>query len=687
MIDRSWYVFALLCSTCCSPLPAADHRSPDTYGARSVVNTSQSPHVRFRNVDLADVRWTEGFWAERFAMCRNRTVPALVRVMELPDNSANFNNLRVAAGMTDGEFVGNKWSDGDCYKLMEAMAALRAATGDPRWDGQLDEWIEVIERAQQPDGYIATQIQLTEIPRWKYFKNHELYNMGHLLTAACIHHRATGKDNFLNVARKLGDYLCTEFLPRPKALAHFGFNPSNIMGAVELYRTTGESRYLELAKTFVDMRGSQPGGSDQNQSKIPLRQEREAVGHAVTAGYLWCGAADVFAETGDEELLDALQRLWADVTERKMYITGGTAALHNGESERRILARDSHDSVHEAFGAPYQLPNGTAYNETCANIANAMWNWRMLMLTGDAKHAEVVERVLYNSMLSSIGIGGVDFFYTNPLCRITDQPLLKNDSTARWADTTPSSPLNCFCCPPNVARTLAELGGWAYGVNDDAVWVHLYGRNTLETVLPSGRLRLRQTTQYPWNGRVTIQIEEAPPQEFALLLRIPSWAEDTSIRVNGKPIDQQPRPSHYLELRRRWSAMDKVELDLPMDVRLIEAHPLVEENRNHVAVMRGPLVYCLESADLPKPTKLGQVRLPSTSTWNARYDSGLLGGITTLQTTAVAIAETKLKDKLYREWSPGSSRQIPLTLIPYYSWANRGVGEMTVWIPVAYRSE
>jgi len=245
----------------------------------------------------------------------------------------------------------------------------------------------------------------------------------------------------------------------------------------------------------------------------------------------------------------------------------------------------------------------------------------------------------------------------------------------------------CFCCPPSVARTLAELGGWAYGVNDDALWVHLYGGNSLETVLPSGRLRLRQTTQYPWNGRVTIQIEEAPQQEFALMLRIPSWAEDTSVRINGKPIDQKPRPLHYLELRRRWSAMDKVELDLQMDVRLIEAHPLVEENRNQVAVMRGPLVYCLESADLPEPTKLSQVRLPLTNAWNARYDLGLLGGITTLQTTAVAIAEAKQKDRLYRELLPDLPRQLPLTLIPYYGWANRGVGEMTVWIPLAHGSQ
>jgi hypothetical protein len=543
----------------------------------------------------------------------------------------------------------------------------------------------LIELANGANGYLSTQIQLTDVPRWQDLKYHELYNMGHLLTAACIHHRVTGKDNFLSVARKLGDYLCTIFLPRPKELAHFGFNPSNIMGAAELYRTTGDAKYLRLAKTFVDMRGSAPGGSDQNQAKVPLRQEQEAVGHAVTAAYLWCGAADVYAETGEQALLDSLSRLWEDVTQRKMYITGGTAALHTGEADRRLLRRWPRDSVHEAFGAPYQLPNRTAYNETCANIANAMWNWRMLALTGDAKYAEVMEQVLYNSMLSGMGSEGRDYFYTNPLRRVDGQPMLSNDSLARWTDTTPSSPLRCFCCPPNVARTLAELSGWAYGMSADAVWVHLYGSNVLDSRLPGGgEIRLVQQTQYPWDGQVTVAIEKAPERELALRLRIPGWAAGATIQVNGQAAEIEIAPRSYVELRRRWSAGDTIKIELPMEIVMVEAHPLVEENRNHTAVLRGPVVYCLESVDLPAGVLLDAVRLPGHPVWQVRHDADLLRGVAVLETEARRLPSSRLAPALlYRALPTGAIDRISVRLIPYYAWANRGPSEMTVWIPLA----
>ena len=644
---------------------------------RGLVNTSASPHVVLRSVDLDDARWTDGFWAQRFELCRRVMVPNMKRVMELPGNAATLRNFRIAAGLEKGTFSGTNWGDGDCYKWLEAVACVYAVTRDEKLDRTMDELIAVIAKAQEPDGYIATQIQLTDKQRWQDLRHHELYNMGHLMTAACVHHRATGKDSFLRVARKLGDYLYTVFQPRPRKLAHFGFNPSNIMGAAELYRTTGDRRYLELARTFVDMRGSASGGSDQNQARVPLRRETEAVGHAVTAAYLWCGAADVYAETGDKALRGALERLWSDVTGRKMYLTGAIGALHHGESIR-------HDSVHEAFGRAYELPSRTAYNETCANIANAMWSWRMLQISGEARYADVTERVLYNSMLSGVGIDGTDFFYTNPLRRCgPDVPLLRNDTPARWPDTTKRPAPRCFCCPPNVLRTIAGLHGWAYGVSDRAVWVHLCGGSVLRTELPDGTaVGLEQQTDYPWDGRIRITVKQAPDEPMAVMLRIPGWAEGAAIQVNGQPAGIPAKPGTYASVRRKWSPGDVIELDLPMNARLVEAHPLVEQLRNQVAVMRGPIVYCLESPDLPEGVKVGQVTIPAGAEFSPHHEKDLLGGVTVLRGKARLAEDGNWNGRLYRARGSEAGKTIDVTLVAYYAWANRGPSEMTVWMPV-----
>jgi DUF1680 family protein len=508
--------------------------------------------------------------------------------------------------------------------------------------------------------------------------------MGHLMTAACDHHRATGKDNYLDIAVRTGDYLYDLFSPRPKELAHFGFNPSNVMGAVDLYRTTRDPKYLKLAGIFVDTRGSVPGGSNQNQAAVPLRKEKEAVGHAVTATYLWCGAADVYAETREKALLDALNRLWNDVNAHKTYVTGGVAALHHGEVSRRTFRRWPRDSVHESFGAERQLPNRTAYNETCANIGNAMWNWRMLRLTGDAKHADVMERVLYNSMLSSIGLGGTDFFYTNPLRRCGPEVrLLSNDSASRWPDTTPKSPVRCFCCPPNVARTLAKLQGWAYNVSDGAVWVNLYGSSVLQTKLPDGSpVKLTQKTDYPWDGAVMMTVQEAPDEPMAVMARIPGWTSRAAIKINGEPAEAKLKPGRYAALRRRWSTGDVIQLDLAMDVVFLEAHPLIEEARNQVAVMRGPIVYCLESPDLPEGVGVDDVAVIAGAKWTPRYHKDVLGGVTVLEGVAVAREPRDWADRLYQRFEPAAGRRMDARLIPYYAWANRGLSQMTVWLPI-----
>ena len=630
-----------------------------------------SLYCKLKRVDPGAARWTEGFWAEKFELCRDVIIPSMRRAMDVPKNGAVFSNFAVAAGLEEGTHLGTNWSDGDCYKWIEAVAHVYGVTGDEELDRTMDEAIEVIGKAQDEDGYICTQVQLTNKERWQERIHHELYNIGHLMTAACVHHNITGKDNFLNIAKKLSDYLYDLFQPRPPELAHYGWNPSNIMGLVDMYRVTGDQRYLELAGIFVDMRGSAPGGTDQNQDRMPLRSETEAIGHGVTAAYLYCGAADVYAETGEIELMEALERIWEDMISRRIYITGGIGTLHHGTSTRR-------DPVHEAFGMEYQLPNATAYNETCANIGNAMWNWRMLRVVGEARYADLMERVLYNSMLSAVNVDGKGFFYTNPLRWYGEgQRLLSQDAPARWRI------FGCYCCPPSVARTIAKLHKWAYCISDEGVWVNLYGGSSLETELADGSsLKLEQETLYPWDGEIKITIKEATSKPFALMLRIPEWADGAEIKINGADAGIEAEAGTYAVIRREWASGDVVKLTLPMEIRMMKAHPRVEEVRNQVAFMRGPIVYCLESADLPDGFEVDRICVPRDVQLKPRHDPELLGGVTVLEGEARCICEDDRSDKLYQKFSDTPLEPVQVTLIPYFAWANRGSSKMTVWMPL-----
>jgi DUF1680 family protein len=654
--------------------------------AGGITNTTSSPYVKLRSVDIDDVKWTQGFWAEKFDLCHKVMVPNMWQLLKDPNISHAYTNFLVAAGLQEGEFKGTWWLDGDFYKWLEAACYVYAVTRDEDLEGLMDKVIEVIGKAQQKDGYIHTSIIVghgtrTARTREVHFEgktgrfgnlhDHELYNMGHLMTAGCIHYRATGKSSLLDIAKKTGDYLYETFRGRDRRLAHFGFNPSNIMGAVELYRTTGDKKYLELAETFADMRGSAPGGTDQNQDRTPLRKETEAVGHAVTANYLYAGAADVYAETGDKSLFSALEKIWENVVLQKMYITGATGALHRGVS----LAWDS---LHEAYGREYQLPNSTAYNETCANIANAMWNWRMLAITGEARFADIVELVLYNSALSAISVDGKHFFYTNVLRRTKDTPLLS------WDLPTRQPYLSCFCCPPNIVRTVAKVHGWAYSISDKVVWMHLFGNNVLDTALPDGsRLKLIQETDYPWDGKIKITVHNAPSKEkVTMMLRIPGWSKKATLKVNSKTALKDLQPGKYARLSRIWSKGDIIELDLPMPVLLIQANPLVEETRNQVAIKRGPIVYCLESVDLPESVEIYEVVIPHNIKLQPRFDKNLLGGIIALEGKAEVFKEAQWSNQLYQELTLEAPKKIAIRLIPYYAWCNRGTSEMTVWMPL-----
>ncbi len=663
----------------------------------TLVDTSNSPHVKLHCVPMTDVKWTDGFWADRFDLCRESMLPTLHNTLLDPKCSAQLNRIKFTAGLCDENPGGVNWADGDCYKWIETMAHVCTVQPDAELDRLMDEWIAVIAKAQDEDGYISTNIGHDQAKRLQMPYFHELYNMGHLLTAACIHHRVTGKRNFLDVAEKLADYLHGQWKSNPPRLVHFPWNPSAYMGLVEVYRTTGKQKYLEVAQTMIDNRGTAPGGThqnggtDQTQDRVPLREEFEPVGHAVTGMYCYCGAADLYAETGDQQVFAALDRIWNSVAHKKMDITG-SVAMGSGTSNRG-------DPVHEAFGKDYAQPN--LYNETCANIGNGMFSWRMLSLTGEAKYADMMERVAYNCLNASVDLKGENWFYCNPLSW-DGTPGEKHHTGLRWRTN------NCYCCPPSVGRTTAKMHNWVYSQSDDGLWIHLYGGSRLSSTLDDGSpIELIQETDYPWDGKIKLTVNQAGKKPFTIRLRIPAWADQAELKLNGEPLATPAKPGTYARIRRQWKADDAIDLNLPMPVRLMEANPRIENLRNKVAVMRGPLVYCLE---LPKQeggekTWNEGVLLPENTVLTPEHLNDFLGGVTILKGKALTHdgRETFVKSsgesskserradwngQLYRPLTPrplqtAADGTVEISLIPYYAWANRGLSMMEVWIPLA----
>lgn len=653
------------------------------FAQKGLVNTNASPYARLQSVDMGSVQWTKGFWAERFEVCKNTMVPQLWNTYHDEHLCHSFKNFEIAAGLDTGSFIGPSFHDGDFYKTLEAVAGMYAVTKDTALDRMMDDAIRVIAKAQRKDGYVYTKsiIEQKQTGKQNVFDDKlsfEAYNFGHLMTAACIHYRATGKTTLLNVAKKATDFLITFYNNATPEQARNAICPSHYMGIIELYRTTNDKKYLALAKKLIDIRGMTEG-TDDNSDRVPFRDMKRVVGHAVRANYLFAGVADVYAETGDESLLHTLNIMWDDVINKKMYITGGCGSLYDGVSVDGISYNpDTVQKVHQAYGRNYQLPNLSAHNETCANIGNVLWNRRMLELTGDARYADIVELALYNSILSGVSMDGSKFFYTNPLAASKDYPY-----QLRWMGGRQPYIALSNCCPPNTVRTIAEVSNYMYSLNDEGIYVDMYGGNTLHTKLKDdGTIRLEQQTDYPWDGNIAITLKEAPSKEMALFLRIPGWCREATVTINGKPIQETPQSGTYLKIKRRWKAGDQLSLKLDMPATLVESNPLVEETRNQVAVKRGPIAYCIESTDLKEGQSLSDIIIPASIHLQPKAMQVENGKITALEGEARLLQHNNWNNTLYKPLNT-TSKPVTIKLIPYYAWANRGPSDMSVWLPVS----
>jgi uncharacterized protein len=626
-----------------------------------IVDTSSSPFARLRPVAIGAITIDDAFWSPRMRTNRESTLPSQHRLLR---ETGRIDNLLRAAGTLNGEFQGRVFNDSDVYKWLEAASWAMAGTpeADPELIAMVDEAISAVADAQCADGYLNSYFTGERADqRWTDFDLHEMYCAGHLFQAAVAHHRATGSTRLLDVATRFADHIDATFGAEPGKRVGTDGHPEVEMALVELARETGERRYVDLARFLVDVRGHGVLGDafgrfgpDYHQDHLPFRDLNEIVGHAVRAVYLNAGVADLYVETGESALLDALHRLWQSMMTRKMYISGGIGSRYEGES----------------FGEDYELPNALAYTETCAAIGSMMWNWRMLSIEGDACYADLLELALYNAMLPGVSLDGETYFYQNPLA---DEG---NHRRQVWFGTA--------CCPPNVARTLASLSGYFYSVSDEGVWVHTYAASTARISLADGRLvELRQETRYPWDGEIAVQI--GGEGEFSLMLRIPGWCEQgATVTVNGLPLPNSLVPGSYAEVRRDWRPGDTLCLSLPMPVRRIESHPYVVENTDGVALMRGPLLYCVEQIDNPA-TPLNDIELPDEAPFQTEFRPDLLGGVVAITADArLNPPDDSWSTALYRRAQVDSGatdrERVSLTAIPYHTWANREPGPMRVWL-------
>ncbi|WNH11459.1 glycoside hydrolase family 127 protein [Thalassobellus suaedae] len=648
---------------------------------KGLVANGNSPHTKLQSINLQDVKWTSGFWKEQFDVETQNTLPYMWDLYHNDSISHAYANFEIAAGLMKGKHAGPSFHDGDFYKILEGMASAYAITKNPELDIQMDEAIAMFSKVQRADGYINTPVLIEE--RWGTLGPEELkkqlgfekYNMGHLMTSACVHYRVTGKTNFLDVAKGVAEFLYDFYKKASPELARNAICPSHYMGIIEMYRTVKDPRYLELANNLIDIRGTTNDGTDDNQDRIPFRDQTNAMGHAVRANYLYAGIADLYAETGEDKLLENLKSIWDDVVYRKMYITGGCGALYDGVSPDGTSYDPTEvQKIHQAYGRPFQLPNATAHTETCANIGNVLWNWRMLQLTGDAKYTDVMELALYNSVLSGVSLDGTAFCYNNPL-NVSDKLPFKQ----RWGSEREGYIAWSNCCAPNVTRTLAQVNNYAYNISKDGLYVNLYGSNHLVTKsLEGDKIELEQITNYPWNGKIVLKVLKAPKKDFSIFLRIPGWSKESTITVNSKMLDLEIVSGSYTRITKKWKKGDVIELNIPMPVELMQGNPLVEEIKNQVAVKRGPIVYCLESDDISKKAEINNIVLDINSEFTTNKIN--IANREVLAIKGSAFVEKGNWDKVLYKPISKDKETIDINLVPYYSWGNRSKGEMTVWM-------
>ena len=634
---------------------------------QGILNLTKSPYAKLRNVPVHAVTIENGFWAQRREVNVNKSIPSMERLLEANGRMDNFRRL---TGKSTASQRGPVYSDSDVYKWTEA-AGFALQSGDrPELRAAVEKISKDVLAAQQPDGYLntyyvgehASQRMQPKVQQW----GHELYNMGHFLQGATAYYRATGDRTLLDAGiRFVNNFLLPTFGPGTDKKPLFSGHPEMELALVELYRMTGDKRQLELAGYLLagDSRMHvQPGDYVYHFCGTPFTSRTHLEGHAVRAMYACCGAADYYLETGDSAYWKTLDVLWNDLVKSQMYVTGGVGARSDGE----------------AFGDPYELPNARAYGESCAAIGNMMWNWRMLAATGEAKFADVIERALYNGINSGMSLDGTLYCYRNPLAfDPSGGDKIRND----WYDTT--------CCPPNLERTFASLPGYFYSTSSEGIYLHLFDNSELDWHLENGvGLKVRQKTNYPWDGAAEITITPAEPSEFTFFIRIPGWTDGAQVVVNGKPVGGATL-GQYLPLRRRWSGGDVIRAQFNMQPQLLEANAQVIENNGRVAVQRGPLVYCLEQIDQPEDVALKDVALQLGPNLNApfqeEFQKDLLGGVLLLRHAGAAYGESAEHPQLYFRYSRElrKSKPVALTFIPYYAWANRTATPMQVWTPLS----